>query len=294
MPATAIAVRGVRPRVGGDRLLDQVADVGGEVLQLVGIGGVRGQVALGMADGAGLQRGVEVDLLPVPTISSVEPPPMSKTRVFLVGALGGRPQVGEVGLLLAGEKLGVEVEALAQLGDEGIAVAGVADGAGRDRHHPLGAQLLIAGPIVGDHVADVARSRPRRGSWLWSTPRPRLVTVVRRSTSSTSPASTSPISSPGRVGADVDYGYPHRLPQLSQSRPRRGMLLATAQSLRDAHRSRASLLNPSSSRAILEGIAPVPIAATIPRQGDAQPDFFPLPRCRRVKIYGPTRGGAVW
>ena len=81
---------------------------------------------------------------------------MSKTRVVSSpGALRGRAEVGQVGLLLAGEQPGVQPEALAQLGDEGLAVVGVADGAGRDRQHPLGAELLVAGLVVGDHLADV-------------------------------------------------------------------------------------------------------------------------------------------
>ena len=63
MPATAIARAAVAAARGGDRLLDQLADVGGEVLELVGVGRVRVQVALGMADRPGLQRGVEADLL---------------------------------------------------------------------------------------------------------------------------------------------------------------------------------------------------------------------------------------
>ena len=80
---------------------------------------------------------------PVPTISSVEPPPMSTTSVGSVGGvLRGGAQVGEPRLLLAVEDPGREREALPQLGDEGAAVLGVADGAGRDRVDRLGAQLL--------------------------------------------------------------------------------------------------------------------------------------------------------
>ena len=55
----------VRPAaigLGGDRALDQVADVGGEVLELVRVRRVGAQVALGLADRARLERGVEVDL----------------------------------------------------------------------------------------------------------------------------------------------------------------------------------------------------------------------------------------
>ena len=80
---------------------------------------------------------------PVPTISSVEPPPMSITSVGSAGGvLGGGAEVGEARLLLAVEDAGREREALAQLGDEGAAVLGVADGAGRDRVDASVAQLL--------------------------------------------------------------------------------------------------------------------------------------------------------
>ena len=156
MPATAIALDPVRDPLAPTGVVDQVADVVGEFLELVGLGRVRGQMALGMADRPGLQRGVEVDLAPAAddqlgrAAADVE----DEDRL-VAGALRGRPQVGQVGLLLAGQKPGVEVEALPQLGDEGLAVDGVAHGAGSDRHHPLGPQLLVARLVVGDHAADV-------------------------------------------------------------------------------------------------------------------------------------------
>ena len=60
----------------------------------------------------------------VPTISSVEPPPMSiDQRRLRRRLLGGGAQVGEPRLLLAVEDPRREREALAQLGDEGAAVA---------------------------------------------------------------------------------------------------------------------------------------------------------------------------
>ena len=46
-------------------------------------------------------------------------------------------------------------EALSQLGDEGVAVGGVADGAGRDRRDALGALLLIERDVVAYRRADV-------------------------------------------------------------------------------------------------------------------------------------------
>ena len=62
MPATAIPA-GSASALAGDRSLDRAADVGGERLQLGRGGRVGGDVALGVADDAGLQRGVEGDLL---------------------------------------------------------------------------------------------------------------------------------------------------------------------------------------------------------------------------------------
>ena len=61
VPATAMPAR---PSLGpvADRGLDQAADVGGERLQLDGGGRVAGDVALGVADDARLQGGVEGDL----------------------------------------------------------------------------------------------------------------------------------------------------------------------------------------------------------------------------------------
>ena len=81
---------------------------------------------------------------PVPTISSVEPPPMSITSVGSRGGpFGGGAQVGEARLLLAVEHPRREREALAQLGDEGVAVGRVADRAGRDRLDRSAPRLLV-------------------------------------------------------------------------------------------------------------------------------------------------------
>ena len=65
MPATADPVVGLRERLALERLGDQRADVVGELLELGRLGRVVGDVALGVADGARLQRGVEADLGPV-------------------------------------------------------------------------------------------------------------------------------------------------------------------------------------------------------------------------------------
>ena len=61
MPATAIPASA--SSAAGDRGLDQAADVGGERFQLDRGRRVGGDVALGVADDAGLQRGVEGDLV---------------------------------------------------------------------------------------------------------------------------------------------------------------------------------------------------------------------------------------
>ena len=63
MPATRDAGLGALLRAVRDRRLDQCADVGGQRLELERGRRVAGDVALGVADDAGLQRGVEGDLL---------------------------------------------------------------------------------------------------------------------------------------------------------------------------------------------------------------------------------------
>ena len=100
-------------------------------------------MALGVADDAGLERGVEVDLRAVAddqlgrAAADVDRPASARGAAARGGA-----QVGEARLLLAVEDPGREREALAQLGDEGAAVVGVADRAGRDRVDRLGPGLL--------------------------------------------------------------------------------------------------------------------------------------------------------
>ena len=77
-------------------------------------------------------------------ISSVEPPPMSKTSSRPAGgAAGGGAEIGEPRLLAAVDHPRVEREALAQLGDEGAAVVGVTYGRGRDRDR-TGRRLGVA------------------------------------------------------------------------------------------------------------------------------------------------------
>ena len=125
---------------------------------------------------------------PVPTISSVEPPPMSTTRVgSRRRVLGGRAEIGEPRLLLAVEDPGREREALAQLGDEGAAVLGVADGAGRDRVDRLGPELL-------DRRRRTRRSPRRRPR----SPRPRAARRGRPRAPAASPCCAARPARPAR------------------------------------------------------------------------------------------------
>ena len=186
MPATAIPAFGLD--AAADRGLDQAADVGGEGFELDRGRRVGGDVALAVADDAGLQRGVEGDLV----AGADDQLGRAAADVDDQGRLGrgllrGGAEVGEPRLLLAVEDPGREREALAQLGDEGAAVLGVADGAGRDRVDRLGPELLAEwrrtrrSPRRPSSIAS-AESRPER-----STPRPSRVTVLRRSTGDTRP-----------------------------------------------------------------------------------------------------------
>ena len=139
-----------------DRRAEEPAGVGGEALQPGGVRRVGGEVALGVADHPGLERGVEGDLLAGPDdqLGRAAADVDDQSRAGR-GPFGGRAPVGEVRLLVAVEDLGRKVEALAQLGDEGAAVGGVADGARRDRRDRPRSQLLVARDVVGDRLADV-------------------------------------------------------------------------------------------------------------------------------------------
>ena len=121
---------------------------------------------------------------PVPTISSVEPPPMSITSVGIGGAsLRGGAEVGEPRLLLAVEHAGREREALPQLGDEGAAVLGVAHGAGRDRVDRLDPQLADRRDVVADRragVLDRLRREPAGEVDAAAQPRHRAAPLDRR------------------------------------------------------------------------------------------------------------------
>ena len=120
-------------------------------------GGSLCQVALGVADDAGLKRGVEDDLAP----RADDELGRAAADVDHQGAIdaAGRPAdgaaVGEPRLLGAVEDPGVEREALAKLGDEGARVVGVAHGAGGDRGHHVGPQRLVDRDVLADRVADV-------------------------------------------------------------------------------------------------------------------------------------------
>ena len=90
---------------------------------------------------------------------------------------------------------GVEREPLAQLGAEHVAVARVADGAGRDRAHAVDAVALVDLDVAGDGLRTTS-SIASAESWPEvSTPRPSRVTVERRSISRTRPSTTSATSS---------------------------------------------------------------------------------------------------
>ena len=62
MPATAIPSLAVAIASPVELGVDQPAHVAGQLLQLAGVGRVGAQVALGVAHGARLKRGVEADL----------------------------------------------------------------------------------------------------------------------------------------------------------------------------------------------------------------------------------------
>ena len=123
MPATAMPGRGGGARLVRDGALDQGANVGGQRLQLERGRRVGGDVALAVADDAGLQRGVEGDLLAGADDQLGRAAADVDDQGRLAGrVLGGGAEVGEARLLLAVEHPGREREALAQLGDEGAAV----------------------------------------------------------------------------------------------------------------------------------------------------------------------------
>ena len=74
-------------------------------------------------------------------ISSVEPPPTSSTSVSSSSrAAVGDAAARELRLLLAAQQAGREAVAPLDLAEEGLAVLGVADRAGADRQHALGAE----------------------------------------------------------------------------------------------------------------------------------------------------------
>ena len=149
---------------------------------------------------------------PVPTISSVEPPPMSTTRVGSRGrVLAGGADVGEPRLLLAVEHPRREREALAQLGDEGVAVGGVAHGAGRDRDDLLDACLSTDLHVVGDRLAGrldrLGGELPREVDAAPEPGHPALPLDL-----DDAPARHVGDQQPRRVGADVDHRDPVGVP----------------------------------------------------------------------------------
>ena len=88
-------------------------------LELAGLGRVVGDVALGVAHGARLQRGVKADLGAVADDQlGRAAADVDDERPAAGVALGDGAEVGQPRLLGAVEDLGVEREALAQLGEE--------------------------------------------------------------------------------------------------------------------------------------------------------------------------------
>ena len=79
---------------------------------------------------------------------------MSITSVGAAGGcFGGGAAIGQPRLLLAVEHAGGEGEALPQLGDEGVAVGGVAHGARRDRGDIRGLEVAADLHVVADRRA---------------------------------------------------------------------------------------------------------------------------------------------
>ncbi len=154
MPATAMPAEARAPGSPASGVPDQTPDVVGQRLELDRGRGVGGDVPLGVADDAGLQRGVEGDRGAVAddhlgrAAADVDHQRRDCRRL-----LDGGAAVGEARLLLAVEDAGGEGETLAQLGDEGAAVGGVAHGAGRDRLDLLDACLAADRDVVADRLA---------------------------------------------------------------------------------------------------------------------------------------------
>ena len=154
MPATAMPVGGGRAACRRSGLLDRPPDVGGQRLEVDRGGRVGGDVALGVADDPGLERGVEADLgSGADDQLGRAAADVDHQRRLARRLLRGGAEVGEPRLLLAAEHPRREREALAQLGDEGVAVGGVAHRAGRDRHDGVGFGLLVERHVVGDRLA---------------------------------------------------------------------------------------------------------------------------------------------
>ena len=101
---------------------------------------------------------------------SVEPPPTSTTPTLPSTGMAerfGRADEGEPPLLLLAEDLDRDPGGLADRRRDRLAVAGLADGGGRDRADLLGAELLGEPHLGRDDLGDLVdllggRSRRRR------------------------------------------------------------------------------------------------------------------------------------
>ena len=158
-----------------------------------GVGRVGLQVALGVAHRADLRRDEELDLV----ARARRPARCCRRRCRAPAAArpcrrpAGGAQVGQPRLALAGDRLRLEAEALAQLALELGAVGGVAHRARQHRDHALGAERGRSPRGSRRRSRARARSPRRAGARLRSTPSPSRVTSVRRSSSST-PAARRP------------------------------------------------------------------------------------------------------
>ena len=120
-------------------------------------------------------------------------------QAFRAGA-----EIGQARLLFAVEDPSRKRKSLPQLSDEGAAVGGVADGAGRDRIDRFDARVLVYGDVVGDRLAGgLDRFYRQSPGQVDSSPEPSHPTLSLHLADS--PPGHIGNQQPGRVGADVDH-----------------------------------------------------------------------------------------
>ncbi len=141
MPATAIpaSARGASSVAASISPRRSVASASSSTAR----GGSADEVALGVADDPGLQGAVPLGFAALADDHlGRAAADVDDQRRDLGRVLRSRAQVSEPRLFVAAEHPGREREALAQLGDEGGPVVGVAHRAGGDRVDRFGAELL--------------------------------------------------------------------------------------------------------------------------------------------------------